>query len=434
MNRAVPLVLLGITFGFGIILIYDSALVLLVRTFLGNGGAFGFDVKEFAIGITAWVAAGTGLIYLMQTKGIGYRLLGATLVGMFFPLFFAFEIQEAHWYTSNVEVRNLGSQGAYRKVRKRYLQWEDNSAARAEESERIAQLIAQQQVHHRANGLQQIAAYAVKRPEKSPAEKLFDVSTACGETQKVDPASMALVEQAAGTGYEYKFQEPVESRLRQAIAIDDANWLAYDRLARWYLLVKQQPQNALGVYQQALANRPGCPTGHFNVAGVHSKLKQYDKAIEHIQQAIALTDEVPASYHYNLGNAYLKSSQAQAAVSAYEAALQRDPDHTNAHRNLTRAHLELRNIDRLLELQAGNADSLRRLGVSLSRLREPKHAVRFYTAALAIEQQADTFYNLAVDLALLKRFSESRNAANQALTIQADHSGALSVLRLLDEQ
>jgi len=268
-----------------------------------------------------------------------------------------------------------------------------------------------------------------------PARQVFDLGDACSSDGEKLSESMELLEAAAGSGseFEFEFKPNAEELLKKAIATDPKNLLAYDRLGHLYMFVKSDTQAAIKLFKQALVELPGCASVHANLGIAYSLAGRYGDAQEQTRAAIRLTPEPPAHYYFNLGGHYLQSGSARESVGWYEKALRLDPKYTKAISNLTTAYLQLREVDKLLELQAGNADYLRRIGVSLSREGDERNAVVFYRASLDLEGDADTYYNLAVSHGLLGEKDSAREAAQQSLKLDPYHDGALTVVKKLGE-
>lgn len=514
MDRRATQVLFGALLVFGCVLLYDSAVVYLIRKVIGPRGSlgfdpFGFDVKEFAIGLTA-AAVGAYSLWRVRSadRNTSGLIAGLVVLSLFVPLSLSLELHDARWFTQNSHYQAVGTNDGFRKLRQRYVQYApaepvrlqapknsvsevgDSSVitalkdvrgtittpghtndrqGRAEEAARNA-LEAQRrrieelrQIHEQdANAgtpatalvdakltgekltqiidapVQNLGAESPSRQYgPTPAAEalgVFDTVSACGGDPVPDSESTRLFEAAAGSGLNFEFKPGAEEMLLRAIDIDPKNYLAYDRLSIYYQNEKRDSRAAISILDQSLSEMPGCASAHFTVARLHSGAGRYDNAIDHLVDAIRLTPEPPASYHYNLGNAYLKRGMPEQAADQYRQAQKIDPAHTKSYKNLAHAYMQLREFDELLILQAGNADHLRRVGVTLSRQDDKRQAIRFYEASLALEGDADTYYNLAVAYAQLDQFDKSRIAANKALEMRPRHDGAVTVIRLLDKQ
>ncbi len=92
---------------------------------------------------------------------------------------------------------------------------------------------------------------------------------------------------------------------------------------------------ALKMYVDAQASRPGAPELHYNIGNVLFRKKEYDKAVEEYRRAQAAFDPVLSqAATFNRGNALLMQGRPEEAIQAYVQALRARPDDTDAKRNL----------------------------------------------------------------------------------------------------
>lgn len=99
---------------------------------------------------------------------------------------------------------------------------------------------------------------------------------------------------------------------------------------------------ALKLYMDAQASRPGAPELHYNIGNVLFRKKEYDKAVEEYLRAQAAPDGVLSQAAvFNRGNALMMQGRLEDAVQAYVQALRARPDDTDAKRNLELALRQL---------------------------------------------------------------------------------------------
>ncbi len=72
---------------------------------------------------------------------------------------------------------------------------------------------------------------------------------------------------------------------------------------------------------------------HQALASVYRKLKEYEKAKEHLNIALALQSSNPVTY-YNYGNVLVDMQEYQEAIQMYQKALELDPSLTQAQEEL----------------------------------------------------------------------------------------------------
>ena len=262
----------------------------------------------------------------------------------------------------------------------------------------------------------------------------IEISDACGNGNDVAPASTALVERATGStrAPSNSYSPDAESLLRRAIDIDPTNTIAYSRLGLYYVDQREEPGLAIPVYQQALALMPDCYSLYFSLGNAFSKAKDYSQAKEALSTAISNSSPVPASYHYNLANAYLNSGDSAGSIVHYLAALDADPTHRFAKNNLTHAYLAERKISKLLALHDGEHDALRRIGVTINRERDHETALIFFDASLAARKEAETYVQIGIANGMLKNWAAAEDAANSALAMEPGNAAARKVLQLID--
>ncbi len=93
--------------------------------------------------------------------------------------------------------------------------------------------------------------------------------------------------------------------------------------------------DALKLYVDAQASRPGAPELHYNIGNVLFRKKEYDKAVEEYRRAQAASDpRLSQAAVFNRGNALMQQGRLQDAIQAYVQALRARPDDTDAKRNL----------------------------------------------------------------------------------------------------
>ncbi|HEY8253413.1 MAG TPA: tetratricopeptide repeat protein [Rhizomicrobium sp.] len=166
------------------------------------------------------------------------------------------------------------------------------------------------------------------------------------------------------------------------------------------LLARQtRREEALALYDRALAARPDFLEGLFNRAGLLLELKRPEEALENYERLVALRPELFVAWN-NRGSALRALQRHEAALASFERAATLNPSHVNALINRAMALWDLR------RLQEALAAADRALTV------QPAHAEALYTRA-----------NILRDLG---RMAEALAGYEQALAIQPAHLHALN--------
>ena len=106
---------------------------------------------------------------------------------------------------------------------------------------------------------------------------------------------------------------------------------------------KEEYNDALEAYQNALVEDPDSPRLHFNVGNVLYRAQQYGDAMEQYRKGLAASD--PAflkNVHYNMGNAQFLQGQWSEALESYKETLKLDPDDLEAKFNLELTQVKLK--------------------------------------------------------------------------------------------
>jgi len=118
-------------------------------------------------------------------------------------------------------------------------------------------------------------------------------------------------------------------------------------------------------YQRLIKSQPNNPDAWHLWGVLAAQQRQFDAAVERIQQALALKPHEPV-FLGNLGNAFLQQGQFGRAIDCYREALQRQPDDADLRKRLAAAcerqldlGIEHQKAGRLAEAEACYQDVLR---------------------------------------------------------------------------
>lgn len=195
---------------------------------------------------------------------------------------------------------------------------------------------------------------------------------------------------------------------------------------------------------------------------VQLQKKNYDKAIEFIEQAVQIKPEA-APYHSNLGIAFRKNGNLDRAQTCYLHALQLDPTYVDAQYNLGivlqelqdydaalaayqktisldklyfKAYSNIGNIYRIfrdfekalkfhheaIQLNPNNAEAYSNAGVCLDNLQQHAEAQKFFSKAIELKPNFDTaLVNLGNSLRYQKKYEEAVVYYQLAMALNPDY-------------
>lgn len=108
---------------------------------------------------------------------------------------------------------------------------------------------------------------------------------------------------------------------------------------------KEQWDEALNYFQDALLDDPENPQLHFDVGAVQYKKQKYEDALQSFEKAI-LTQDVKLQQlsYYNQGNTYYQLNKYQEAIQSFKKALDLDPNDQDAKYNLELVRAKLKEM------------------------------------------------------------------------------------------
>ena len=110
---------------------------------------------------------------------------------------------------------------------------------------------------------------------------------------------------------------------------------------------KEQWDESLNKFQDALVDDPTNPLLHFNVGDVHYKKKNYDEAIKSFEKSLSTNDvSLQEKAYYNLGNSYYQNNKYQEAIDYYKKALELNPDDLDAKYNLELVRAKIKEMSK----------------------------------------------------------------------------------------
>jgi tetratricopeptide (TPR) repeat protein len=108
---------------------------------------------------------------------------------------------------------------------------------------------------------------------------------------------------------------------------------------------KEQWDEALNHFQDALLDDPENPRLHFNVGSVQYQKQKYEEALQSFQKALLTKDvTLQESAYYNIGNTYYQMNKYQESIEAYKKALDLEPTDQDAKNNLELVRAKLKEM------------------------------------------------------------------------------------------
>jgi tetratricopeptide (TPR) repeat protein len=196
-----------------------------------------------------------------------------------------------------------------------------------------------------------------------------------------------------------------ETLFRHALAVTENNQVGHDNLGN-ALLEKNQIDEAIRQYQEAIRLAPDFAEPHYNLGIAFGKNGQMDEAIRQFQEVIRLKPD-NTDAHYSLGTAYGMMGQIDGAISQFHEVIRLKPDFAEAHNNLGIALVNKNQIDEAINqfqeairLKPDCAEAHNNLGIALVNRGRFDEAIVNYQKAIQIEPNfSDALNNLAWMLA-----------------------------------
>jgi tetratricopeptide (TPR) repeat protein len=254
------------------------------------------------------------------------------------------------------------------------------------------------------------------------------------------PAAPALVVLSAVTWKDAAIYRDSETHWQATLAGNPNCWVAcYDlgndryNADRW--------EEAIGLYQRALALRPGYTQAQNNLANALMKVNRLEEAVEHFNKALKLEPGLSTA-HYNLANCLFMLDRLDEAAEQFRQCIALTPDFADAHNNLAVIHYRTGRLDealaeyrKVIEINPKNADAHCNLAETLLQVNALREALDEYETALRLNPDQGT---ALARLAWIRATAQDASVRNgeEALRL-AQHAEALAqgndatVLRVL---
>jgi predicted O-linked N-acetylglucosamine transferase (SPINDLY family) len=194
-------------------------------------------------------------------------------------------------------------------------------------------------------------------------------------------------------------------------------------------------EDALKLYDQAIAGAPEFARAHLNRGNALMALQDFDAAIEAYETASRL-DPTLAGAHYNLGNAFARRRRYEEACSAYHRALSLNPKFVDAEVALGSALDELGKLEdavlhyrRALQAQPGQAPVYGNLGAVLIKQQQFAEAAVAFRRALELDPKlTHLHYQLGLAFEGLGQSDAAIDAFQKMVQSHPDHGPSLRLL------
>jgi len=176
-------------------------------------------------------------------------------------------------------------------------------------------------------------------------------------------------------------------------------------LAKCYAIIgsnyngKKDYDKAIEYYQKAIAIKPDLHEAFNDIGVAYVKKKEYDKAIEHFQKAIDIKPDDYETFH-NMGNTYVHKKDYDKAIKHYQQAIAIKPDYHRAYNSWGLTLLKMNKIEEgkekleksiaLGNLSHGNAN----LGHIFLIEQKETAALQHYRKSLAAFEDKNKFWEL----------------------------------------
>jgi len=189
----------------------------------------------------------------------------------------------------------------------------------------------------------------------------------------------------------------------------------------------QRYQEAIASYDKALSIKADFPEAWNNKAGALAKLQRYEEALKSYEQALSLKQSDPLIW-LNLGNVLGKLQQYERAIAAYDKTIAlgaNEPliwyNRGNALTKLRRYEEAVQSYDRLLSIKPDDSEGWYGRGYALYELQRYREALASYDKSLELQPgKPDTWNNRGNVLEKLLDYNQAINSYEQALSIQSN--------------
>ena len=192
-----------------------------------------------------------------------------------------------------------------------------------------------------------------------------------------------------------------ETLFRHALDVTENNYLAHNNLGH-VLLKKDQIDEAINQFQEAIRLKPDLAAVHYNLGTAFLKKGRIDDSISQFREVIRLAPDF-AEAHNNLGSALVVKGQTDEAINQFQETIRLKPDDAAVYNNLGNALVEKGRINEAINqyqaairLKPDDAEVHNNLGSALVEKGQTDEAISQFQEAIRLKPDcAEARNNLA---------------------------------------
>jgi len=189
----------------------------------------------------------------------------------------------------------------------------------------------------------------IKMAQGASANREYDVALAkLDEVIEEDPGIMEARNIRATIYLKLDHAEQAVEECKEALKLDSEYYAAIFTLAQAYKKLKRFGESIAG-FERCIQLDSKDPKPHVNLGEICIEHKDFDRAIVHLQQAVAIDPEHSSMAHNLLGATYLEKKMLEPAEKELLKALEMRPRIPDAHYNLGLLHEEKGNPERAIQ-------------------------------------------------------------------------------------
>ena len=198
--------------------------------------------------------------------------------------------------------------------------------------------------------------------------------------------------------------------------------------------MEQYPQ-AEEAFRQATILDPDNFQAYQNLGAALRRQQRFNESLQAMQTAVELSPSPPPQHYHYMGLDAVELGWSAEAERYFRLALQADPDHTDARRQLVFIYLNSKRYQAALELDPGLRNGLDPLAYEYFTTGRVEQALEIYRHITALDpESAAAHANLGAALAQSGRYQEALITLERALTLDPQQPSALTNIELVRQR